>query len=238
MMKRENLKNILVLDIETVSSYPDYKKMPENWQKLWDKKAQYLKSEEQTSEDVYERAGIYSEFGKIICITVAAFVFVGEEVGVRLKSFYSDDEKKLLVEFTELLNTKFDHERFALCGHNGKEFDFPYIARRMLVHGVPLPKILQMHGKKPWEIHHLDTMELWKFGDYKKYTSLELLATLFNIPTPKDDIDGSQVGPVYWKDNDLERIKDYCVKDVVTTSRLLLKLLNLGDIKEKYIEIL
>ena len=212
--------------------------MPENWQKLWNKKAQYLKSDEQTNEEVYERAGIYSEFGKIICISVGVFVLKREEVGIRLKSFYGDDEKVLLQEFGELLNTKFDNDKYALCGHNGKEFDFPYIARRMLVNNVSLPKILKMHGKKPWEINHLDTMELWKFGDYKKFTSLELLATLFDIPTPKDDIDGSQVGPVYWIDKDLNRIVNYCTKDVVTTARLLLKLLNIGDIKEENIDIL
>ena len=238
MLNKEQLKNVLVLDIETVSNYSEYKKMPENWQKLWDKKARYLMSEDQTSEEVYERAGIYSEFGKIICISVAVFMPKGEEVGMRLKSFYGHEEKQLLLDFADLLNTKFNNDRYALCGHNGKEFDFPYIARRMLVNGVELPQILRMHGKKPWEINHLDTMELWKFGDYKKFTSLELLATLFGIPTPKDDIDGSQVGPVYWHENDLERIVNYCTKDVVTTARLLLKLLNLGEIHENNIEIL
>lgn len=237
-MKKSDLKNVLVLDIETVSQYPNYSEMPENWQKLWDKKAVYIKKEEQTNAEVYERAGIYSEFGKIICISVAIFVFDKEEVGLRLKSFYSANEKDLLEDFASLLNEKFDHSRFALCGHNGKEFDFPYIARRMLVQGVELPKVLQMHGKKPWEINHLDTMELWKFGDYKKFTSLELLAALFDIPTPKDDIDGSQVGQVYWEDKDLERIVNYCSKDVVTTARLLLKLLNFGEIHDDRIEIL
>lgn len=238
MIRKSDLKNVLVLDIETVSNYPEYDEMPQKWQELWDKKAVYLKKEEQSSADVYERAGIYSEFGKIVCISVAIFVLEKEEIGLRLKSFYQEDEKDLLMDFAALLNDKFDSSRYALCGHNGKEFDFPYIARRMLVNGVALPKLLQMHGKKPWEINHLDTMELWKFGDYKKFTSLELLASLFHIPTPKDDIDGSQVGGVYWKDNDLKRIVNYCSKDVVTTARLLLKLVQLGEIKEKHIDIL
>lgn len=235
--KKEHLKNVLVLDIETVSAYPTYKDMPEHWQKMWDKKAQYLIKDEQTSEEVYERAGIYSEFGKIICIVVGVFTMSGESIGLRLKSFHGDDEKELLQGFANLLDSRFDSDHFALCGHNGKEFDFPYLARRILVNGIKIPRLLDLQGKKPWEVNHLDTMEMWKFGDYKKYTSLELLASLFGIPTPKDDIDGSMVGPVYWEENDLERIVHYCNKDVITTARLLLKMTALGEISEENVEI-
>ena len=110
-----------------------------------------------------------------------------------------------------------------LCAHNGKEFDFPFLARRILVNELPLPAILDSAGKKPWETQYLDTMELWKFGDYKHYTSLELLAALFGIPTPKDDINGADIHRVYWEDHDLERIRIYCQKDVLTIARLFLK---------------
>jgi len=235
--KRDHLKNILVLDIETVSAYPKYKDMPETWQKMWNKKAAFLAKDDQTAEDVYERAGIYSEFGKIICIVVGIFTEKGGEIGLRLKSFYGDDEKELLQNFTDLLDSRFDSDQFALCGHNGKEFDFPYLARRILVNGIRIPRLLDLHGKKPWEVNHLDTMELWKFGDYKKYTSLEVLATLFGIPTPKDDIDGSMVGPVYWEENDLDRIVHYCNKDVITTARLLLKMVGVGEIDDENVDV-
>ena len=146
-----------------------------------------------------------------------------EKKTIRLKSFASDDEKEALQGFADMLNSHFNTPQHLLCGHNGKEFDFPYIARRMLINGIKLPTLLDIAGKKPWEIAHLDTMELWKFGDYKHYTSLELLAHLFNIPTPKDDISGADVSRVYWEEKDLDRITEYCQKDVVTTVQLLLK---------------
>jgi uncharacterized protein YprB with RNaseH-like and TPR domain len=110
-----------------------------------------------------------------------------------------------------------------LCAHNGKEFDYPYLIRRILINGLEVPSILNLSGKKPWEVNHIDTMELWKFGDYKHYTSLELLATVFGISSPKDDINGSDVGRVYWQENDLQRIVKYCQKDVVTIVNLLLR---------------
>ncbi len=220
MLGNINIEKILFLDIETAPAYPNYEDMPDNFKKLWDKKANRIKKEDNDTPDVlYERAGIYSEFGKIICISVG--IVNNDEI--RIKSFFDDDEKKILVDFSEMLNTKFNSRDNKLCAHNGKEFDFPYIARRMLVHGVRLPEMLDIAGKKPWEISHLDTMELWKFGDYKNYTSLELLSAIFNIPTPKDDIDGSMVGEVYWKEKDLPRIVKYCQKDVLTIAQLLLK---------------
>ena len=171
---------------------------------------------------------VLAEFGKIICISC------GFENGkeFRIKSFYGDDESILLEEFAHMLNKHYDTERYLLCGHNGKEFDFPYISRRMLINGIKLPNILNMAGKKPWEIRHLDTMELWKFGDFKHFTSLELLASVFKIPTPKDDIDGSMVGYVYWKENDLQRIVTYCQKDVLTVAQLLRRYLGLPLIND------
>jgi hypothetical protein len=206
------IQNILFIDIETVPQHPDYSRMPERMKKLWDKKCENFK-EDKIPREFYERAGIYSEFGKIICICCGYFndnqEFVNQE-------FYGHDEKAILLEFKNLINTKFYLNTKVLCAHNGKEFDFPYISRRMLIHKIPLPSILEIAGKKPWEVKHLDTMELWKFGDYKSYTSLDLLAAVFNIETPKDDIDGSMVGETYWKKDDLDRIVRYCKKDVKT----------------------
>ena len=230
MIEKLRLEDILFLDIETVPQFPEYEEMPENLKLLWDKKAGYLaKSEEDTPETLFTRAGIYAEFGKIICISTGII----HEDTFRVKSFYGDDEKIFLEEFAEMLNRYYNRPSHLLCGHNGKEFDFPYIARRMLVNGIRLPKILNLHGKKPWEIQHLDTMELWKFGDYKNFTSLQLLTTIFNIPSPKDDIDGSMVGEVYWKEKNLERIVEYCQKDTLAVAQLLLRYLGKPIIDDK-----
>ncbi len=224
MLQHIDLTKTLVLDIETVPQYPSYQQVPEKWQKLWDKKSVFIrKDENQTSADIYPRAGIYAEFGKIICISVGFFNRSGNFWQFRIKSFYGDDEKMLLEEFATMLNRHFDDPENLLCAHNGKEFDFPYLCRRMIINQIEIPNILNIVGKKPWEVNHLDTMELWKFGDFKNFTSLELLAATLNIPTPKDDIDGSQVWTVYWNDNDLERIKTYCQKDIITVAQLILK---------------
>ncbi|HEX3384741.1 MAG TPA: 3'-5' exonuclease [Mucilaginibacter sp.] len=217
MLEQYDLHNLMVLDIETVPQYSAFDQVPEHLQKLWELKTQYNRKEA-TADEFYDRAGIWAEFGKIICISVGIFT-KGKTTGLRVKSFFSDDEKELLINFADLLHSQ--PASLILCAHNGKEFDFPYICRRMLINGVPIPPQLEMSGKKPWEINHLDTMELWKFGDYKNFTSLNLLAAIFNIPTPKDDIDGSQVGHVYWVENDLRRIAIYCQKDVVATAQLI-----------------
>ncbi len=213
-----NLENILFLDIETVPQNPTIDDLDEKWKTLWEKKASVLmrNKPDTTPDTLYSSAGIYAEFGKIICISCG--FMNGKEF--RIKSFYGDDEKILLLEFAEMLNIHYNDKYSLLCAHNGKEFDFPYMARRMLINGISLPSILNLAGKKPWEVRHLDTMELWKFGDYKHYTSLELLAAVFKIPTPKDDIDGSMVGKVYWIDKDLPRIVNYCQKDVITIAQL------------------
>ncbi len=226
MFYKLNLNEILFLDIETVPLYPKFEMLSEKEKQLWTKKASRLISDNETSEDIYSKAGIYAEFGKIVCISTG---FISEKDGTkefRLKSFFGDDEKELLLAFAEMLNTHYNKDKYYLCAHNGKEFDYPYIARRMLLNGIKLPKILNISGLKPWEVKHLDTMEMWKFGDYKSYTSLDLLTTIFNIPTPKDDIDGSQVYKVYYQENDLARIVKYCEKDVLAIAQLLLKYRN------------
>jgi 3'-5' exonuclease len=220
MLRDIIIENVLFLDIETVPAFETYEKVPEIFRKLWDRKTETLKKEpEETPESLYGRAGIYAEFGKIVCISVG--FFRGKEF--RIKSFYGDDEYQVLTQFCRLLESHFNFEKKMLCAHNGKEFDFPFLARRILINGLPLPWILDAAGKKPWEVPYLDTMELWKFGDYKHYTSLELLAAVFGIPTPKDDIKGSDIHRVYWQEHDLERIKVYCQKDVLTIARLFLK---------------
>ena len=217
MHKQTTLESILFIDIETVAACPNYQVLSERMKFFWDKKAEHLrKSEEDTPENLYPRAGIYAEFGKIICISVA---YIREE-RVRIKSFYGDDEKTLLEAFATLLHTHYNGSHHRLCAHNGKEFDFPYICRRMLIHKIKLPSILDVSGKKPWETSILDTMDMWRFGDYKQYTSLDLLATLFGIDSPKEDIDGSKVNDCYWKEQALERIKTYCEKDVLTVVQL------------------
>lgn len=236
MLQHLDLTKILILDIETVPQYPSFTEVPEKWQQLWEKKSASLKREEsQTASDIYPRAGIYAEFGKVVCISVGFFNRSGNFWQFRVKSYYGDNEKLLLGEFAQMIERHFDDPGNLLCAHNGKEFDFPYLCRRMLLNSVEIPGLLNIAGKKPWEVNHLDTMELWKFGDFKSFTSLELLATAFDIPTPKDDIDGSQVWTVYWNDKDLERIKTYCQKDVVTVAQLLLRfrgetLLDEGDV--------
>ncbi|MBO6515680.1 MAG: 3'-5' exonuclease [Bacteroidia bacterium] len=223
MLDNLKLESVLVLDIETVPAQPNFDALDDRWKKLWSHKAQYLTSEEQGPEEIYNRAGIYAEFGKVVCISVGVFFHQGADLHFKIKSFYGHDEKEVLTDFCNLLNTRFTSPGQALCGHNGKEFDFPFLSRRILTNGLKLPFLLNTAGKKPWEVNHIDTMQLWKFGDYKSYTSLDLLAALFDVPTPKDDIDGSMVYQVYYEENDLERIKEYCQKDIVTLANVLLR---------------
>lgn len=238
MLKNINLEKILFLDVETVPMVPDYDQLPDNFKDLWAKKAERIRGEEEkTAEELFfEKAGIFSEFGKIICISAGFFHEEKDVLKFRCKAFSSDHEAELLNEFADLLNTRFNASDNYLCGHNSREFDFPYIARRMLINRIPLPDVINLQGKKPWEVAHLDTMELWKFGDYKNYTSLALLAAVFGIPTPKDDIMGADVARVYWKENDLKRIAIYCNKDVVTTARLFLKYSFKGELEDENVE--
>ncbi len=213
---------ILFLDIETVPEAEFWDDLSVNMKKLWTEKTQWQRKDEISPEEFYyERGGIMAEFGKIICISCGIILDNGK---IRMKSFYGHNEYKLLLDFADLLDENFFTPQHVLCAHNGKEFDFPYIARRMIVNQIKLPSILNLYGKKPWEINHLDTMELWKFGDYKHYTSIKLLAEILGIPTPKDDIDGSQVAHVYYKENDLDRIKVYCEKDTLTVAQIFRKL--------------
>ena len=225
MLEKLLPEHVLFIDIETVPQHQNLTDAPVTIQKLWTKKAGQIGKEGETAESLYTRAGIYAEFGKIVCISAGKMFRKGKERAYRVKSYAGDDEKTILEEFSLMLAAFMTNPMHKLCAHNGQEFDFPYIARRMLINGLPLPTILDIAGSKPWEVKEvmLDTLQLWKFGDYKHYTSLELLCAIFNIPTPKDDIDGSQVGNVYYNEFDIQRIARYCEKDTFAIAQLLLR---------------
>ncbi|MGY5851216.1 3'-5' exonuclease [Salegentibacter sp. F14] len=223
MLHKVNLENILFLDIETVPESPSFNELNEEKKNLWEEKTQFQRKEEYTPEEFYDRAGIWAEFGKIICISVGYFNFKkNNERSFRVTTF-SGEEKQLLKEFREIVIGHFSEPNHLLCAHNGKEFDFPFIARRMVIHNLALPSKLILFGKKPWEITHLDTLELWKFGDYKHFTSLKLLTNILGIPSPKDDINGRDVCKVFYEENDPQRIINYCEKDVVAIAQIILK---------------
>ncbi len=241
MLEKFNPDRIIFLDIETVPQYSASDQLSEPFASLWEKKAGQLVSRtDRLSPDsvtdpalLYERAGIYAEFGKIVCISTG--IYRGGHL--RLRSFSGHQERELLTDFTRMLIKAGEAGFSYLCAHNGKEFDFPYLIRRMLILGLEVPAILDLSDKKPWEVPHLDTIDLWKFGDYKSYTSLELLAAVFGIPTPKDDIRGSDVARVYWQEDDLPRIVSYCQKDVVTIVNLFMRFRGLPIVGEEKVQI-
>lgn len=223
MIEKIRLENILFLDIETVPETENFQELDPEMQSLWETKTQYQRRDEYSPEAFYDRAGIWAEFGRIVCISVGYFVIKGDIRNFRVTSFFGE-EKKLLSDFNNLLNNHFNQPQHILCGHNSKEFDIPFLARRMIINGIKLPEKLNLFGKKPWEIPHLDTLELWKFGDYKSFTSLKLLTKVLGIPSPKGDIDGSQVGYVYYVEKDIDRIVTYCEKDTIAVAQIFLKL--------------
>lgn len=223
MIDKISLENILFLDIETVPEEETFNALDEEKKELFDLKTLYQRKEQYTPEEFYDRAGIWAEFGKIICISVGYFTFKGDIRHFRVTSFFGE-EKKILRDFSNLLDNHFDKPQHILCGHNAKEFDFPFIARRMIINQIRIPNKLNLFGKKPWEVPHLDTLEMWKFGDFKHYTSLKLLTNVLNIPSPKDDISGSDVGRVYYEEKDIDRIITYCEKDVIAVAQIVLRL--------------
>ena len=225
MIKNLNLENILFLDIETVPETENFSELDDSKKALWEAKSSYQRKDELSPEEFYDRAGIWAEFGKIVCISVGYFNFTSNNKQFRVTSFFGD-EVKLLKDFKSLLISHFSQAKHLLCAHNGKEFDFPYIARRMIIHGIELPYKLNLFGKKPWEVPHLDTLELWKFGDYKTFTSLKLLTNVLGIPSPKEDIDGSDVYKVYYIDHDIDRIIKYCERDTIAVAQIILRLRN------------
>jgi len=235
MLNHTRLSQFLFLDIETVPEVYKYMELPDSKKALFEKKVHYRLKDDQTPKELYEQAGIWAEFGKIIVISVGFFV-KDDGSEFRLKSFASDNEKEVLKDFANLLNTKyFQRKDLKLCAHNGKEFDFPYIARRMIINRIRLPEQLAVYGKKPWETPFCDTMELWRFGDYKHYTSLELLTDILGIPSPKQDIEGKDVARVYYEEQNLERIKKYCESDVIAIAQVLLRYMNKDLLKPEQI---
>ena len=225
MLKRIKLENVLFLDIETVPLYANFSELDDTSKLLWKQKTKYQRKDEFTPEEFYDRAGIWAEFGKIVCISVGYFVFKEAIRNFRVTTFQGEEDS-ILKEFKILLETHYNKPYHLLCAHNGKEFDFPYIARRMIIHKIDIPFKLNLFGKKPWEVPHLDTLELWKFGDYKTYTSLKLMTHVLGIPSPKDDIDGSEVSDVYYKEKDIDRIIRYCEKDTIAVAQIILRLRN------------
>jgi len=246
IIQKKTLTNVLFLDIETVSIAQNFRDLPESLQKHWIHKCKHFlpdKTKEVTNDIAAtfykQKAGIFAEFGKIICISIGYLsTQKNKSLSFRIKSLYGE-EVDILKSFNEILNIHYHNlKEHYLCGHNIKEFDIPFICRKNMVHGLPLPKLINIAGKKPWQIQHLlDTMELWRFGDYKNYTSLPLLANTLGIPSPKDDIDGSQVGQVFWEENDLERIVQYCEKDVLTVAQVAMKFAGKPLLKDENIEI-
>ncbi|MCM1034908.1 MAG: 3'-5' exonuclease [Paludibacter sp.] len=238
-----SLDKILFFDIETAPMVESYNQLSEEMQHLWAEKYARLQqfNPERYTDDIeqgWQQAGIYAEYARIVCISVG-FCHIDKDDHqwhLRTKSFYGTDEYSILADFLELLGSFFKSPYNNLCGHNIKEFDIPFVCRRALINGLPLPDCLQIAGKKPWEVHFIDTMELWKFGDYKNYTSLKTLTAIFGIPTPKDDIDGSQVAEVYYKERNPQRISVYCQKDVVATAQVFLRLNGMPTIAEKNIQ--
>jgi len=237
MLDTIKTEQVLFLDIETVPAVAEYSMLTDGIKKQWDKKASYLaKEKEDTPETLYKRAGIYAEFGRIVCISAGMIFHKENKRWFRIKSFYDDDEPALLQNFCQMLNKFLSRGQGFLCAHNGKEFDFPYIARRLLINHLALPPVFNTAGRKPWEVPYLDTLELWKFGDHKHYTSLDLLAQIFGLPDPKSDIDGSMVGEVYWKSHELSRIIEYCQRDVATVARLFMCFKGEEPISDEHIE--
>ncbi len=237
---QNHFQDFLIIDIETVSGNENVEELSPQLQKHWERKASFIRNpEDKSNEDLYQdRAAIYAEFGKIIVVGMAFYHEQKEKPALRVKSLASHDERELLLEFKNFIESKFDQDNLKLCAHNGKEFDFPYLCRRMLVNDIKIPWSLNIAGKKPWEVNHIDTMELWKFGDWKSFTSLDLLTSIFGIPSSKTNLDGSMVTKTYYEEKDgLKRIEEYCQKDVIATSQLYLRLNNLPLIDQNQINI-
>lgn len=228
MFSRKQLEDILFLDIETASVTETYEELPERLRSHWDRKSELLQARESVTishADYFpQRAAIFAEFGKVVCVSCGYIRFVGDEPKFRVKSWFGEDEREVLSGTQRMLDQFLNGPTRQVCAHNGKEFDLPFLGRRYLINGLPLPEILKdVQGKKPWEVRLLDTMNFWKFGDFKSFTSLDLLTAVLEIPSPKDDIDGSEVGRVFWQEKDYARIAKYCEKDVVATAQVLLR---------------
>jgi uncharacterized protein YprB with RNaseH-like and TPR domain len=236
MLKEIDITNILFLDIETVPLEPDFDALLPHFKDYWEKKSSSFRGEDESASDAYTRAGLYAEFGKVICISVGIITKDEKKISFRVKSFYGEDEKKLLQDFARMISQYSSKRNIHLCAHNGKNFDFPFLSRRMVINAVELPDILDNTGKKPWDSKFLDTMEIWKFGDYRHFVSLDLLAELLGIETPKEEMNGSMVSDVYWKEKDLDKIARYCEQDVLCVAQLILKFKRMDPIPPENVQ--
>lgn len=234
----KELKDILVIDIETVSGFQTYSELDPRFKELWDHKSTFINNLKTSEELYYEKGGIFAEFGKVVTISLGFFYVEDENLCFKVKTLSNNDEMTLLNEFNNLITTKFHPGKLTFCAHNGKEFDYPYLCRRMIINQITLPDVLKICSKKPWENRHVDTLEMWKFGDRKNFTSLDLLAATLGVPTSKDDCDGSMVNHIFYKENDLARISKYCAKDVVVTAQVYLRLTGKPLMREENIFIL
>ena len=225
----DQFSGILFIDIETVPITESFADLNENMQSHWEKKSKQVKPGIEGNTDpaslFAERAGVFSEFAKVVCIGIGNLFEVNGKMHMRLKALVNDDEKLLLNNFINITGKFSNHYKdLRFCGHNIKEFDLPFLSRRMVINRMQLPNYMQFAGKKPWEVPHLDTLDLWKFGDFKHFTTLSLLAEILGIPSPKSDLDGSKVAGVYWEEHDLERIGRYCLQDVITSAKVYMSL--------------
>ena len=238
MLQDLKLENILFLDIETVPLSMEPESVSLRLQELWEKKSTFFREEDESAADVWNKASLYAEFGRVVCISAGVFSQVSDPKRFRIKSFADEDEQAILKGFSALVKRFRSPAEIRLCAHNGKDFDFPFLSRRMVIGGLPVPVVLQVAGRKPWELNFVDTMELWKFGEYRNFTSLKLLTEVLGIPDPKDDMDGSQVAEVYYRDKNLERISRYCEKDVLAVAQVLLRLKGELLVPEENVEII
>ena len=233
-MQHIKTENLIVIDIETAPCQASFLDMDESWKALWQEKVARTLPENTSAEDFYpQRAGVMAEFSKVVCISMGYFT-KEPHLRMRVKSFYGFNEKTILQEFLNtLIKIESFNNKWCFAGHNIKEFDIPFICRRLLINQLPIPPFLDFQNMKPWETNIVDTFQYWRFGDYKHFTSLKLLAACMGIPSPKDDIDGSMVGPLFWEGDEaqrvinLKRIATYCQKDVITTANIILRFKNI-----------
>ncbi len=233
------LENLLLIDIETVPQHPSFDLLTDNWKQLWEEKTQRLLPDFTTAAEFYsQRAGVMAEFAKIVCISMGYFINQDNTLQLRLKSFFGNQEEKLLQDFITTVNQlETKNNKWSFGGHNIKEFDIPFICRRLIINGLHIPGYLDFQNMKPWDTNIIDTFQYWRFGDYKNYTSLKLLAAALGVPSPKDDIDGSMVAMVYWEEKNVQRIATYCQKDVLTTANIILRFKNAALLEEEQVMI-
>ena len=238
-MQQIALENLFLIDIETVSGSQHYHLLDDIWKELWTEKVFKSLPPDTTPEQYYPmRAAILAEFAKVVCISIGYFKRENNEWQLRIKSFYSENEKEVLNGFIATLQQLHSkNSRWVFTGHNIKEFDIPFLCRRFLIHHLELPTFLDISGRKPWDVPMVDTMALWRFGDIKHFTSLKLLALILGIDSPKNDIDGKDVGRVYWREKNLQRIVEYCQRDVVTVAQLMLRFKNLPLLNKEQISV-